>query len=121
MASGGDEGRDDARGDTHVCDASVTHAFSILGKRWNGMIIEVLGRGPLTFAALRRAVGGISDAMLSDRLTELAEATLLSRCVNPGPPVAVSYALTESGERLVPVLTDLGAWARENLPADPAH
>jgi DNA-binding HxlR family transcriptional regulator len=105
--------------DRRICDASVTHAFSILGKRWNGMIIEVLGRGPLSFAALRRAVDGISDAVLSDRLSELADATLLSRCVNPGPPVAVSYALTESGERLLPVLTELGTWARENLPLDP--
>ncbi|RWZ55068.1 transcriptional regulator [Labedella populi] len=113
---GGEQG--ESRGDVHMCDASVTHAFSILGKRWNGMIIEVLGRGPLSFAALRRAVGGISDAVLSDRLTELAEAALLSRCVAPGPPVTVSYALTESGERLLPVLTDLGAWARDNLPLD---
>jgi DNA-binding HxlR family transcriptional regulator len=98
-----------------ACDAAVSLAFSILGKRWNGMIVDVLGGGSLSFVALRRAVGGISDAMLSDRLSELAEVGLLSRRVEPGPPVAVSYALTEAGERLQPVLQQLGRWASENL------
>ncbi len=99
----------------HACDAAVTLAFSILGKRWNGMIIDALGGGPLSFAVLRRAVPGISDAVLSDRLSELAESRLLSRSVDPGPPVAVTYELTDGGERLLPVLQQLGSWARENL------
>jgi DNA-binding HxlR family transcriptional regulator len=101
--------------DGQACDAAVTLAFSILGKRWNGMIVDVLGAGPLSFVALRRAVGGISDAVLSDRLTELAEAGLLSRSVDAGPPVTVAYALTDSGQRLHPVLQELGRWASANL------
>jgi DNA-binding HxlR family transcriptional regulator len=87
----------------HLCDASVTLAFSILGKRWNGMILSTLGRGALSFAAL---------------LSELAEASLIARTVEPGPPVAVSYALTSSGERLLPILDQLGAWAYENLSGE---
>jgi DNA-binding HxlR family transcriptional regulator len=105
----------------HVCDATVSLAFSILGKRWNGMIIDALGDAPLSFAALRRAVPGISDAVLSDRLTELAEATLVSRSVDPGPPIAVSYELTQGGKDLIPVLAQLGQWASANLaPVQPA-
>lgn len=99
----------------HVCDAAVTLAFSVLGKRWNGMILSSLGGGPSTFVALRRAVAGISDTVLSDRLAELVEAGLVSRAVDPGPPVAVSYALTEGGRGLLPILDQLGTWASENL------
>ena len=99
----------------HACDSAVTLAFSILGKRWNGMIVDALGTGPLSFSLLRRTVGGISDAMLSDRLSELADAGLLSRNVEAGPPVSVTYALTASGERLLPVLQQLGEWASDNL------
>jgi DNA-binding HxlR family transcriptional regulator len=102
------------------CDAAVSLAFSILGKRWNGMILDALGGGALSFVALRRAVGGISDAVLSDRLSELAEANLVVRAVAPGPPVSVTYELTDAGRRLLPLLTQLGAWASENLVA-PAH
>lgn len=111
-----------AEGDVqvHQCDAAITLAFSILGKRWNGMIVAVLGSGPLSFVAVRRAVTGISDAVLSDRLAELAEAGIVTRDVDPGPPVAVTYALTASGEQLLPLLQELGRWALENV-ADVAH
>jgi DNA-binding HxlR family transcriptional regulator len=99
------------------CDASVTLAFTVLGKRWNGMIISALGNGASTFGGLRRAVGGISDAVLSERLAELADAQLIVRDVVPGPPVGVSYGLTDSGERLLPILGQLGEWAAGNLSA----
>ena len=101
--------------DARQCDAAVSHAFSVLGKRWNGMILDVLGAGELSFSGLRRAVAGISDAVLSDRLTELSDAGLVARRVDPGPPVAVTYELTEAGCRLVPILTQLGEWADGNL------
>lgn len=100
----------------HTCDSAVSLAFSILGKRWNGMIVDALSAGPLSFAALRRSVEGISDAVLSDRLSELAEAMLLTRVVEPGPPISVAYTLTPAGEQLVPVLRQLGQWAAEHLP-----
>lgn len=108
-----DEGR-------QVCDAAVTLAFSVLGKRWNGMIVSSLGGGPTTFVSLRRAVDGISDTVLSDRLAELADAGLVARTVDAGPPVTVSYALTPAGEGLLPILNQLGQWASANL-AERAH
>ncbi len=98
-----------------ACDAAITLAFSVLGKRWNGMILDALSSRPLSFVALKRTVTGISDAVLSDRLSELGDAHLVTRSVDPGPPVAVSYALTPQGEKLMPVLQQLGTWARENL------
>ena len=105
--------------DAPACDAAVTLAFSVLGKRWNGMIVDGLSGGPLSFVALRRAVAGISDAVLSDRLTELAGVGLVTRAVDPGPPVSVTYALTDGGERLIPVLQQLGRWASESLTVQP--
>lgn len=102
-----------------ACDAAVSLAFSILGKRWNGMIVDALSGGPLAFSALRRTVTGISDAVLSDRLSELADAGLVARTVDIGPPVSVSYALTSGGDSLVPVLKQLGLWASANLAMQP--
>jgi DNA-binding HxlR family transcriptional regulator len=105
----------ESEGDVHVCDAAITLAFSVLGKRWNGMILGVLGSGKASFVSLRKAVSGISDTVLSDRLVELAEAGLVRRDVSEGPPVAVSYELTTAGSELVPTIEELGAWARRNL------
>ncbi|WP_409330313.1 winged helix-turn-helix transcriptional regulator [Trujillonella humicola] len=100
-----------------ACDDALSRAFGFLGKRWNGLIIGVLTTGPASFSGLRRAVGGISDSVLSDRLTELTAAGLVHRDVDPGPPVAVTYALTGAGAALMPVLDQLTAWARAHLPA----
>ena len=99
-----------------ACDGALTRAFGFLGKRWNGVIIGVLTRGPATFSGLRRAVGGISDSVLSDRLAELVAVGLVRRTVAAGPPVGVTYELTESGAALMPVLEQLSRWAGENLP-----
>ena len=99
------------------CDAALARAFDFLGKRWNGVILGTLTSGPAAFSELRRAVVGISDSVLSDRLTELAKAGLVRRSVQEGPPVAVSYRLTSAGEALIPALQELMIWATENLPA----
>ena len=57
-------------GVAHACDGGVRRAFELLGKRWNGVIVGTLSAGPVGFADLRRGVGGITDSVLSDRLSE---------------------------------------------------
>src|ERR1700761_9294249 len=99
-----------------ACDAALTQAFGFLGKRWNGVLLGTLVQGPAGFAELKRAVTGISDSVLSERLTELAGAGLVERKVDPGPPVAVTYHATPAGQPLVPALEPLTGWAAENLP-----
>ena len=96
------------------CDAALTHAFALLGKRWNGVILGALMEGAAGFVEVRRATG-ISDSVLADRLAELTAAGLVVREVDEGPPVAVHYRLAPAGEALVPVLHDLTSWARDNL------
>ncbi len=98
-----------------VCDSGITLAFSVLGKRWNGMILGVLGGGKASFVGLRKSVTGISDTVLSDRLVELTEVGLVRREVAEGPPVTVSYELTTAGAELVPTIADLARWAGRNL------
>jgi len=99
-----------------TCDAALTRAFGFLGKRWNGVLLGAIVQGPAGFAELRRAVAGISDSVLSERLSELTGAGLIDRTVDQGPPIAVTYHATESARALVPVLTALTSWATTNLP-----
>ena len=100
-------------------DGGITRVFQLLGKRWTGPIVAVLVEQPAYFADLRRAVPGISERMLSDRLTELAEAGLVVREVDEGPPLRVRYQLTESGCALGPALAELRTWAERYLPPLP--
>lgn len=101
------------------CDAALSAAFAVVGKRWSGLILGVLAEGEARFVDLGRALGGsIGDSTLSARLTELTELGLVARTVIEGPPLGVRYSLTAAGEALIPALEELAAWAREHLPAD---
>jgi DNA-binding HxlR family transcriptional regulator len=99
-----------------TCDAALARAFGFLGKRWNGVILGTLTAGPASFSELARAVSGISDSVLSDRLSELGTAGLVLRTVDDGPPISVSYRLTPAGDALLPALDELTRWATDNLP-----
>lgn len=101
-------------------DAALARAFEFLGKRWNAMVLGNLSSGPAGFSELSRAIGGISDSVLSDRLGDLGGAGLIERTVCDGPPVSVSYALTDRGTALMPALKQISLWAEEHLVQDEA-
>jgi DNA-binding HxlR family transcriptional regulator len=97
-------------------DVALTRVFELFGKRWTGLIVAVLTHRPAYFAEVRRALPKISERMLSDRLSELVDAGLVVREVDPGPPLRVSYGLTEAGLGIRPALHELGKWAERYLP-----
>lgn len=101
--------------DPRSCDAAFTHAFAVLGKRWNGMILAILGGGEASFSDLRRALESISDSMLSERLSELTGIDLVAREVESGPPVSVRYSLTPAGRALLPAFDQIRDWASIHL------
>jgi DNA-binding HxlR family transcriptional regulator len=94
-----------------TAEESLITVFSLLGKRWSGRVLAALIEGPMRFAELRRAVSGISESMLSQRLAELIEAGLVTREIIEGPPLGASYQLTESGMGLRPALQELMRWS----------
>jgi DNA-binding HxlR family transcriptional regulator len=98
-----------------AADESLVRAFDLLGKRWTGVLLGTLRSGAVGFRALARAVPGISDSVLSDRLGELTEAGLVARKVTEGPPVSVTYNLTEAGRALLPALEQIRRWAERHL------
>ncbi|MFI7005811.1 winged helix-turn-helix transcriptional regulator [Streptomyces sp. NPDC050145] len=111
----GAEARAAVPGSCSTVGIGMTRVFALLGKRWTGLVVAVLMEGPVHFSDLRRAIPGISERMLSDRLTELGAAGLVLREVDAGPPLRVAYRLTEAGEALQPALRELGDWAERYL------
>jgi DNA-binding HxlR family transcriptional regulator len=87
--------------------------FTLLGKRWNGQIIDLLLQGPARFGQLVTALPGLSHRVLTERLTELGEAGLITR-------TAGQYALTPRGEGLRPAIDALATWSDVAAPVDPA-
>jgi DNA-binding HxlR family transcriptional regulator len=96
---------------TRVCP-HYHAAIELVGKRWTGAILIVLSDGERRFGELTKAVPGLSDRLLSERLRELESEGLVERRVEPDPPVRVSYALTEKGAGLRPAIHELRDWAQ---------
>jgi DNA-binding HxlR family transcriptional regulator len=92
-------------------------AIEVLGRPWNALILNVLLAGPLRFSELSAAARGPVDKVLSARLKELERCGLLVRRVEAGPPVRVSYTLTEQGRAFDAVASAIEQWGRSLAPA----
>ncbi|MCP9483790.1 helix-turn-helix transcriptional regulator [Shimia sp. CNT1-13L.2] len=93
---------------------------SVLSKvtgKWQLLILLVLSSGPQRFGALKRLIGDITQRVLTENLRNLERDGHLLRTVHAGPPLAVTYTLTEQGQDLVGVLKPLVIWADNNFPS----
>jgi DNA-binding HxlR family transcriptional regulator len=86
-----------------------------IADKWATLVIDLLGQGPRRFGALRRAIGGISQKMLTQTLRSLERDGLVSRRVYPTTPPSVEYALTPLGETLTAPIGALRAWSEANI------
>ena len=92
-------------------------AIDILASRWNALILNVLQDGPLRFNQLSERAQGPGDKVLSARLKELEDRGLLTRQVDAGTPVRVTYVLTEAGRAFGELARSIERWGRELLKA----
>jgi len=90
----------------------IEGVMGVLGRAWAGAVIEALLAGNTRFTEIARFVGGATDAVLSARLKELCARGLVIRHVEPGPPVSVTYTLTEAGHDAAPVLEAIRAYGQ---------
>lgn len=95
------------------------HAIQLLGKRWTGLILDTLLRGPQRFCEMTATVEGLSDRVLSDRLRELEVEGIVERIVYPQIPVRIEYRLTPKGAALQPVIEAIHGWAETWIPLEP--
>ena len=93
------------------CDA-FQQAIDLLGRPWTGLILALLQNGPLRFSELKARAQGAGDKILSARLKELEKRGVLSRRVDPGPPVKVAYQLTARGKAFGEVGAAIERWGR---------
>lgn len=88
-------------------------AADVLGRPWSALILTALQAGPRRFGELGDTAAGLGTKVLSARLKELEARGLIQRHVDPGPPVRVSYELTEHGRGFGHVAEAIQRWGRE--------
>tara|TARA_B100000287_G_scaffold1695_1_gene1641 strand:+ start:13353 stop:13796 length:444 start_codon:yes stop_codon:yes gene_type:complete len=93
-------------------DAAVD-AFSIFSSRWTIEILAALYiAGDRRFNEMRKLLRGISSRTLSDKLTRCTETGLVERVVEEGPPIKVTYRLTDHGRDAGRLLGPLVAYMK---------
>ena len=106
------------------CPAETT--LSVIGGRWKILILYHLFQGIKRFSELQRAIGGITQKVLTQQLREMERDGLVHREVYPQVPPKVEYSLTLLGESLKPVIAAMckwgtkfrdGQWEQETLTA----
>lgn len=98
----------------------LEYSFSILGKKWNGLILHYLSlceNGSAHFSDMKRDLTDITSRALSLKLSELIDYGLIEKKVTANPTVTISYVLTEKGLSLTSALAPIQRWAQqyENL------
>jgi DNA-binding HxlR family transcriptional regulator len=95
---------------------TVSELLSRVGDKWTVMVVSYLGDGPMRFNEIRRAIGNISQKMLTLTLRGLERDGFVKRTVTPSIPPRVDYELTDLGRELLVPVKALGNWALENQP-----
>jgi DNA-binding HxlR family transcriptional regulator len=88
------------------------HAIHALGGKWKLEILFSLMNGAMRFGALRRAVGGVTQHMLTAQLRELEQDGLVLRTAFAEKPLRVEYELTDAAYGLLPAFRQLLNWSK---------
>src|SRR5579884_1323135 len=118
-ARGAQEGTKRIPGYLHVAEdcRAVSEVLSRVGDKWTVLVVSELGRGSRRFNELRKALGSISQRMLTLTLRALERDGLVTRTVYPTVPPRVEYALTKLGRSLLEPVSELSLWARKHRAA----
>ncbi len=96
-------------------DCSIRSVLSNVTGKWRMIIILALEDEPKRFGDLKRCIGDVTQSVLTENLRGLQRDGYLTRHVDPGPPIAVSYALTPLGYSLLAQLKPLVFWSHAQM------
>lgn len=94
---------------------AVHDAMDVLSGKWKISIVAVLCyHHKRRFSEILNDVQGISNKMLSKELKELEMNKLIARTVLNTQPVTVEYSLTEYGQELQTMISNLSEWGKKH-------
>ncbi len=85
----------------------------VVGCKWSVSVLEAIRIGVNRPGALERNIKGISKKVLSERLRKLTDYGLLKKTVYREVPPRTEYELTESGQSLVKIISQIRELDRE--------
>ena len=101
--------------DANLKFCPVETGIELLSGKWKGRILwKLYNEKTMRFGELRKALGNITEKMLTAQLRELENVNLVNRKVYTEVPPKVEYSLTEFGVSLTPILDKFAEWGVAN-------
>jgi DNA-binding HxlR family transcriptional regulator len=100
-------------------ECPVCRTADIISGKWTLLVIRDLAEDCQRFCELERSLEGISPRTLSLRLRTLEQQGIVERQTFPEVPPRVTYALTEKGKDLVPLIEGMRQYGVQWLYAEP--
>ena len=90
--------------------------FEVVGGKWKIIFLwNIAKNGPMRFGALHKLNPNLSEKMLSQQLHELEVDGLINRALVRTVPLWVEYSLSDLGQSLVPIMSELSGWSQKYL------
>lgn len=96
----------------------LEETFKIVGRSWNGLIINYLSRcsnQSAHFSDMKRDLKTITPRALSIKLTDLSDWGLVEKKIVSTSPVNIVYELTDKGYALAQALVPMEKWAQDYI------
>lgn len=91
----------------------VETTLTLISDRWKVLILRDLMPGTMRFGEIKKAIGHVTQKVLTANLRDMEEKGLLTRKVYAEVPPRVEYTLTELGYSLKPILDAMQKWGED--------
>jgi DNA-binding HxlR family transcriptional regulator len=88
--------------------------LTIVANKWAALIIHTLADGTKRYSELQRAIGGVSQKMLTQTLRNLEAAGVVHRKVYAVVPPMTEYSLTPLGKSITEPLNAICRWSEKH-------
>lgn len=75
--------------------------LDVFEKKWAVRVVKELYNANMSFNDLKRAIPGVTQGMLSERLQDLQENGIINRKVINSKPLAVEYSLSKDAREML--------------------
>lgn len=104
------------RSDWSEATCPIARTLDVVGDPWVMLVLREAVQGATRFEQFRGALG-VADSVLSNRLSAMVEAGLMTRApYRSGNRTRTGYVLTDAGADLLPVLHALVRWGDTHRP-----
>lgn len=103
--------KNDCGASAYTNKCPLRYALDKIGGKWKIPILWELNiNGTMRFSQLKKEIHGITNAMLSSSLQELIDDGIVERIQYNEMPLCVEYFLTDAGQELFPILSQISEW-----------